>query len=728
MRSPIRWFASLVLPCLIALPVAAQSGPAAADTVVADSARKIAKLAPIAVTATRSERQVFTTPSPMLVTDAAVVREESPNGIQDLFRNLPGVDVTGVGPNQGRLMIRGQRGQRILLLEDGVRLNNSRRQQDFGELPALTDINGVSRVEIVRGPASVLYGTDAIGGVVNQITQPPPGGANTVRGWLGYRYGSADEQNLVHGRLEGRTGKLGFALGAGYRDARTYNAPAGTFGQLTLAKETPVLDTGVLDQTLSADLRYDLSATQDLSLRVSRYDARNAGFGYVAPAALGAPNGATVRILYPDQDVTRASLAWRARGLGWAVADRASLTGWTSQNDRILDIDVRVPFGPPMPPTAGVHSYSRNVTDLASYGARFEAVKVLGAHVLTWGADLFEDRSENSDSARSVVTTFGPPRVRVSTTPNVPYAGYRSGGLFAQLDLAAFERLTVGAGLRGQLYRSWTRETPGLTGDTLVSETDATLVGSASARYRLTDDLNLMAVVGRAFRSPNLVERFFEGATPEGAGYQLASPELRPETSLNVDLGVKFRRDRVYAEAFVFRNTIHDGIRIAPAGFKVGTFDAFRNVNVEELRAEGIELLAEVQLGAGFAALGHYTTLRSKNLDSNNPVGDSYGSKLGGELAWRAPSGRFWAAYEVRHQGERDDVDIGTSPVGDVLPAFTVHNARAGVRLPAVGGTVTSLGIQVLNLTDRLYAEASNTSFFRPEPRRSAVMTVRLEF
>ena len=93
-----------------------------------------------------------------------------PDGVADLFRNLPGVDVTGVGPNQTRLIVRGQQGQRILLAEDGIRLNNSRRQQDFGELPAFTDINSTSRVEVIRGPASVLYGTDAIGGVVNQLT------------------------------------------------------------------------------------------------------------------------------------------------------------------------------------------------------------------------------------------------------------------------------------------------------------------------------------------------------------------------------------------------------------------------------------------------------------------------------------------------------------------------------------------------------------------------------
>src|SRR5262245_16296929 len=101
---------------LVPASLAAQT---ASDSARADSVRRAVKLAPIGVTATRVERPVFRTATPLIVIDSATVREEAPDGVADLFRNLPGVDVTGVGPNQGRLMIRGQRGQRILLLEDG---------------------------------------------------------------------------------------------------------------------------------------------------------------------------------------------------------------------------------------------------------------------------------------------------------------------------------------------------------------------------------------------------------------------------------------------------------------------------------------------------------------------------------------------------------------------------------------------------------------------------------
>jgi outer membrane receptor protein involved in Fe transport len=255
------------------------------------------------------------------------------------------------------------------------------------------------------------------------------------------------------------------------------------------------------------------------------------------------------------------------------------------------------------------------------------------------------------------------------------------------------------------------------------------VVGSVSGTFALTRSLNVIGVVGRAFRAPNLVEKYFQGATPEGGGYQVPNPDLKPEQSLNFDVGFKYRRERAAVEAFYFSNTISDAIRIAPTGTNVGRFPAYQNVNVDKLRDYGVEALAEVALGAGFSVLGHYTWLQSKNLSQEIPVGDSYSTKVGGELGWRSIDGRFALAGQVRHQGERKDINLGeASPVGPVLPPFTTYDARAAVRLPVVAGTVTTLTVQGLNLSNVLYSEAANTSFFRPEPGRRVVMSVRVDF
>ncbi len=77
----------------------------------------------------------------------------------------------------------------------------------------------------------------------------------------------------------------------------------------------------------------------------------------------------------------------------------------------------------------------------------------------------------------------------------------------------------------------------------------------------------------------------------------------------------------------------------------------------------------------------------------------------------------------MRMNGERKDVNLGSSPVGAVLRRFTVHALRGGARLFSVGSVSNDLTVVVNNLTNTLYAEFSNASFFRPEPKRTLAVS-----
>ena len=259
---------------------------------------------------------------------------------------------------------------------------------------------------------------------------------------------------------------------------------------------------------------------------------------------------------------------------------------------------------------------------------------------------------------------------------------------------------------------------------------DGTFVAAANAIYELTGAVSLIGSVGRAFRSPNLIERFFDGPTPEGAGYQVRNPDLAAETSLNVDLGVRYVTDRVSLEAFAFRNEITDGVRIQPLGREIQGLSAFQNVNVDKLLYRGIELGGDVAVVGGLRAGAGYTWLDAKDaLNEENPVGESFSSKVTGTVAYRDPADRFWAAWEVRHNGDRKDVQLGDNPLGDILPAFTVQDLRGGVTVFRTdGGQVHRLTVALTNLTNELYAEFSNASFFRPEPKRNVTLSWQVSF
>jgi vitamin B12 transporter len=149
-----------------------------------------------------------------------------PSTISDLLSRTPGVTVSNTGPIGGfsAVRIRGAEGEQTLALIDGVRLNDPSSPGggfDFGNLL----VGNIERVEVLRGPNSVPWGSQAIGGVVNIITQRPTG---DFSGSVRAEYGSHDRTNLV-GNVSSKTGPVGFSLGGGYfRDDGISAAANGT--------------------------------------------------------------------------------------------------------------------------------------------------------------------------------------------------------------------------------------------------------------------------------------------------------------------------------------------------------------------------------------------------------------------------------------------------------------------------------------------------------------------
>ncbi len=739
---------------LLLAPLLALSIPLSAQDDGASTEEPASFFATTTVTATGSEIDTFEIANPVNVITAEEIETVAPQNASDLLRSEPGVDVDGVGPNQSRPIVRGQRGLRVLFLENGLRMNNPRRQTDFGEIPGLVDIDDVAVMEVVRGPSSVLYGSDAIGGVLNLVTRSAIIGSDFA-GSLSGRYASAGSGTQFGAHLSGGGERSAWKLSLTERSFDDYDAAAGSFGAIDLTDGATVTDTGLDDTSVSASLVWALDDSSDLRLRWNRYRADDTGFGFVEPELIGDDSGARIRILYPFQDFDRLALSYTGSDFALPWIDSLDAQLYHQSNERNLVNDIFIDIGPIAPgfPNSSVQADTDNFTDLDSLGLRLEAVKSFGGrHLLTYGVEAYEDESFNTDASVTTTTIafpfppFAVVDVQTDTVANAPNATNSSAGIFAQTELAAGDRWKLTFGARSQTVDTRAEATPGwdISG---LDFSDSATVASASALFRASDNIHLSLAWGSAFRAPNLIERLFNGLTPEGIGFQILNPDLTSEDSETVDLGLKYRRADTLMELNLFRTDIDDGIvqyfltgadiaalptdvqdEIAQSGV---TF-VVQQRNIDRLRYEGVELLVQQRLGNAWTLGGNATYLDAERLDSANPpTGDTFGEKLNLFGRWQPDGGRGWVEYRLRHNGgDRANLDPGepVPPVGPELPSFTVHTLAAGYEVGTTGRLRHHLGVVVDNLTDELYAEFSNAAFFRPQPERRVVATYRLRF
>jgi outer membrane receptor protein involved in Fe transport len=581
------------------------------------------------------------------------------------------------------------------------------------------------------------------------------GAGRNLAGSLDARYGEAGEATRVAAGLAWRAGRFDGALGGSYHDSSDYEAPAGRFGDIRLADATKVSDSGVTDDSFRAALAARLGDGQSLRLRGQRYRAGQAGFGFVDPAAYHADEGVDIRILYPYQDFDRWTLGYEGSALGLALADTLDAKLYWQANGRQLVNEIAIDIGPLAPgfPSSEVLVHSLNTTDLDTWGLRLEAIRALGtAHLLTWGVETYRDESHNTDFSTTTTVLrfpFPPFEVRdVSTdaVANAPDARNSSRGVFVQDEWSALDRLRVTAGLRWQEVSTEASATPGWETAGLDFSDDQ-LVGALTATWQITESLNALASYGTAFRAPNIIERLFNGATPEGNGFQILNPDLRSETSGNWDLGLKYRRRDAFLELVAFRNEIEDGIvqyflspeEIAalPAEVRAEILASrarfvVQQRNIERLRYQGIELAVGYRAPFGLTVGGNVSFIDAERVNAANPPpGGNYGEKYVAYLRYEPESGRWWAEYRARHHAAADAnlaPDEPVPPVGTELPAFTVHALAAGVRLLERAGVAHDLQVTVENLSDELYAEFSNATFFRPEPGRNVKASYRVSF
>ena len=204
-----RWMAAML--------AMAAAGPAwAAEAETSGKTAEVATLPEVVVTALRTETALAEVPYSSAVVDRETMQQTAPRTTPDALRGLPSVMVQKTGYGQGSPYLRGFTGFRTLMMVEGIRLNNSTFRDGPNQYWNTVDPWSVDRYETVMGPASVLYGSDAVGGAVNALTLAPPewAGQPTYERTLSYRGATADESHQARAGIRARaTENLGVAAG-----------------------------------------------------------------------------------------------------------------------------------------------------------------------------------------------------------------------------------------------------------------------------------------------------------------------------------------------------------------------------------------------------------------------------------------------------------------------------------------------------------------------------------
>lgn len=650
------------------------------------------------VTATRTSHRAAEVPRAINVLDGATLSRRMPRNSAEALREEVGITVQKTEHGGGNAIIRGLGSNQVLLLVDGVRLNNSTYR--FGNHPYLTTVDNLmlGRMEVVRGPGSTLFGSDAMGGTVNMITRSPGFGSTDLAaaGRLSARYASADEERI--GRMEGTlTGRgIGLTAGASYKDAGDLRR--GESDDQPLWENSPVTQgpSGYQGYDYDGKLVYGPSEQHKFALawqstrrpEIPRYDRyENPGFH---------------RWLYTDQNRDLGYLVYENPG---SPALPLPLRFFASLHRQEEGRDFQ---------RSATGSRTEEFVEVLTYGFGGQAGYRLADHALTAGGEAYLDEVE---SFRDITNAAGATtRQLLGLYPDGSY--YGSYGLFLQDEWRLNPKFSLIAGARYSMVRMdfTLPATPSLNlGFGNVQKDFHALTGSLGASYQALPGIYLQANVAQGFRAPNLSDVSKNGEANTSSAtrftYEIPNPDLEPEKLISSEIGVKADREGLKAGVTAFRSDIQDLLGTRTTSFEGDTartlngqrYILLSKQNLGEAVIWGLETDVQARLYSRLwlRANGTYTT--GENTTRSEPVGGfaPFVGLLG--LNWEDKSFSaevFTRFAESQYELSTDEKTDPRIPEGG-SPGWATANLRGHYRLPYA----LRLHAGVENLFDYNYRE-----------------------
>ncbi|MFZ5635320.1 MAG: TonB-dependent hemoglobin/transferrin/lactoferrin family receptor [Pseudomonadota bacterium] len=708
-------------PNLLSLAVfcslAAAANAAHADGSDSPEGAAAPELDRVVVVATRSERTVEDVPNTVDAIDRETMDAHLVRDLKDLFRYEPGISV---GSSFGRfglgdIRIRGLGGNRVLIQTDGIPVSDAFAIGSFSNANRnFVDLDTLKQVEVLRGPGSALYGSDALGGVVSFRTKDPAdylvGGKSHH---VGFKLGYESDWNGLFGgaTLAGGGERWSWLVSAGHRqgEAQENQGSRDVDGVLRTTPNPQERD----GRSLLAKLVYAPSDRQRLRLTVEgNEDATDTD----VRSALGfsALTGATTLMQAGDDRQTRARVALEheidAAGWGWADTLRWSVYRQDSETTQDTVEERRLASGTRQRRQRSFNFDQRLVGVEAMFGKDLQTGRVL--HTLSYGleATRTDTRQKRDGLATNLSTGVSTPVVPPDVFPvrDFPVTRVETAALFVQDEIVFGDGdFRLVPALRVDRYELhpevdaiFAADNPGVAVSDL---TETSLSPKLGMVWRFAPNWSLFAGYARGFRAPPYNDANI-GFTNLAGGYTaIANPDLKPETSDGFEAGLRYSGDAVWFSLAGYDNRYRDFIESLRF---IGVNDAgllvFQSQNVADARIYGVELKGGIDFGAmserlqGWSLRGAAAYARGEDrtadrpIDSIDPLRGSLGlaferERWGAELAGSFAQRKHRVSDVSRYQ-----------PAGyGVWDAFAYWSFAPGAKL--------NLG--VFNLGDKRYTD-----------------------
>lgn len=690
----------------------------------------------ITVTAEKQAVSVKDTPASVTVVDAEEIAKRGVHDIQDLLRFDPSItmdfDNSRLGP--GGFNIRGIGGNRVLTQIDGAPVVDGFA---FGPLETPRfhlDPSILKTVEVVKGPGSALYGSDAMAGVVSFVTKDPVdilGLEESFAGDVRAQYDERQNATSTTANMAFDFGRQKLLVSAGLRDYENQE----TQGSLETADASRTVPNPVDATSLNLLLKgtHQFSQSSHLKLTYERFENDadvSVLSGQGTSVIFGVPTQVTDYTAKDVQTRDRFGLEQEWSLLSTALADRvkASLYFQTSENDQFTS-ELR------SSPASSFVREGMMLFEQEDTGIEVEASKSWETTDmnlrLTYGLEFeyhtFEQERgrEERDMSGNVITGPGYP------TRYFPPTDVDETGIYAQLEMLMFDdRLRLVPGVRFDRF-----ELEPDTSDAIFSEItsevsnleDEAVSPKLGFRFDLGSGFALAGQVAEGFRAPNY-SSVNSGFTNLQSGYQtLPNPDLEPESSTNYEGGIRFNRQRFNAHVTYFENRYRDFIQdtlfvgVSPQGISL-----FQSQNIDRVNIEGWELQTAFRLNSDWTISAAWSDIEGRDLEADAELSNLEPS--GGNVNVLFDRGAFDARLSLSLRESKDAPEGQFSPDAyEVMDLWFGYTFRRDLRLL----------LSVYNLTDETYypwsyvrGQAADSQVIErySAPGRSASFSIQFKF